>query len=238
MDPDDRKRLRGVLLYLCGICIACILTGLNRKCAPGFLKVPLFDVMQITDTLFMLVFTPVSLIFAWFIFQLYEGARNKFNTILFIMGVYFLGIGFGMHDPFNALHMYKSREIPPDILRSVVYFDDMLGHDLFFIGFMLTTLSVAGAEAARPYRSSLPWKILIFPVLMGITAGIVVWRNMVNENTSGDIAVLLATTFAAAILHAVFKAGSIRRLPALLVLYIAYGGGSLATILHWAFRRF
>ena len=231
--PEDAARLRRILLCLAGISAVCLLVGLNRKFPPAFLRTPLFDVMQVTDVLFMLLFTPVSLFLGWLMLKAYGGTGRMLNVLLFLAGVYLLGLGFGMHDPFNALHMYRGGDLSPAMLRSVAYFDDVLGHRLFFAGFMLASLSVVAAEAVRPFRVPIPWPWMSLPVAMGVVSGVVVWHNMVNEKTGGDLVALLATVAATAAVQAACRTGSPRHAPVSAVLYLAYGGGALATLLAW-----
>ncbi len=151
-------------------------------------------------------------------------------------GVYLLGLGFGMHDPFNAIHMQGGRGLSPELLRSVAYFDDVLGHGFFLAGFMLVSLAVAAAEAATPWRSPVPWPWMSLLGVLGGLAGAVVWHNMVNERTAGDLAALLVTAGVAAAIQAGCRVGSLRRVPVLAMLYLAYGGGAAATIVTWCLR--
>ena len=98
---------------------------------------------------------------------------------------------------------------------------------------MIVTVSLSVAETRDPLEHPIPKWILTIAIMSGLAVGISIYGNMVNEKTCVDIAVLAVCFFAMFMFHMINGKASLLRIPITLLLYIAFGIGSLATLLKW-----
>ena len=220
-----------MLSALCGIII---LAGINRKLDVNWLRYSCDNGMRVTDYNVVLLITPLAILCLWGIFSLvYNGTQKPLLIIMFILGTYLLGTGFGMHEPTNFLVVKYRATLPAELKSQLAFFDDDLGHWIFFAGFILISLSGVFAELETPFEEKIPWKFFSFPVLIGVCVGVVIFLNMVKERTVLDILVILCVIAILGVVH--FKKGfyHLQKLPLVSCLYIAYGLGSLGTLLAW-----
>ena len=225
------SRNKKITLILAELTLVIVLAGLNRKATPLFMKAHLLGMLNVSECFGMLVLAPWATMCAWRIFKLYEGPSGRLGSAAFVIGVFFLGLGFGMHEPFNAMDSHL--RMPNDIHAITIYFDDDLGHWLFFIGFAMVSLSVALAEIATPDTNSMSNAVFVVGVSLGVIVAVVIWFNMRNEKTVIDIAVLFATVAVAETARRLWGKVPMRRLPSMLAVHVGYGGGALATIIYW-----
>jgi len=234
---SDRERLRRTLRVLGLLCAVTVLAGINRKLNIPLLRAPLTDALRLCDYLVMICFAPLVLVLLWNLIKINGGTSYAPVVILFLGGVYLIGMGFGMHEPMNALQATPGYCPPEPFRQSIIFFDDKLGHWVFFIGFALVSITVALAELRNPYLEPVSLPAAAGAGMIGFVSAIVIYFNMVREQTGVDIAVILATLAAIAAVHLCHSRTSLRRLPVVLTCYIAYGLGSAATFLHWLLRR-
>ena len=226
------ERITKICWILAEMTLVIVLAGLNRKVLPLYTKAGILGLLNTSDCVVMLILAPWAISCGWRIFKIYNGPDDKLGSHLFILGIFSLGLGFGMHEPFNAMQRLK---LDPALHSLVTYFDDDLGHWLFFIGFAFTSLSVVLAETANPYEKPLSKGPFSFGIFLGVIVAIVIWFQMRNEDTYVDIIVLVLTVMAAEMARQCRGGVTLRRLPVLLALHVGYGGGVLATILYWSF---
>ncbi len=227
---DPRRTVSAMISLLCLLCIA---AGINRKFPFGILKATAIDLMKVTDLLPMLFFVPLSLICLVLIINAYQGFQRPWILITFVIGTFALGCGFGMHDPFNAILMRVPENVPQSLRASMIFFDDKFGHWLFFAGFILVSLSVSCSELANPAERDFHPFFLLFLYSISALVALAIWKNMIHEETSTDIAVLFATCAILIALQAISGNFRLRRMPVLSATYLAYGGGAILSVLTW-----
>lgn len=229
----EKKRAGRILAFSYILCSVIVLSGVNRLWKTAALKQPLWDILRVCDVNVMFIFAPLSLLVTWLIFREYKGDSFTGATLLFLAGVYLGGAGFGMHEPANIAVSVYSKILPEAVKASMIFFDDKLGHWIFFASFSSITISVIWSENRNPLSNVLKFKYLLNFLVMGLICAAVVYFNMVREKTTLDIAVLIFTAFLAVFIQFIYSR-RIASLPLTLAVYTAYFLGSAATLLHWA----
>lgn len=236
MNESDLKRAKTLLVYLAVVCGLVVLAGINRKAGFQFLNMTFGAGCRVRDYVVVFGITPATIGVLWLMLRFYRGHESLIASLLFIMGVLMLGVGFGMHEPTNFMVKHYQKGISPEVRESLLFFDDQLGHWAFFVGFMLIALSGVFAEMRKPFDEALPKWMFSVVVVLGLIAAYVIYKNMVNERTLVDILVLLSTVIIAGADHFVKGSPSLRRLPILTALYLSCGIGALATLIGWSIR--
>ncbi len=233
MPINFKNKNISVFFLLLILAILSVAGGINRKMPFGILRYDFIDIMKVTDLFGMLFLAPSTLICLFCIFHIYDGMKSKLLSILFILGAFFLGAGFGMHDPFNIFQRRYSGQLPLDIIRSMEFLDDGLGHWLFFAGFALVSLSVCFAELRNQAEENMPAFFVICISLAGLAVAVAICLNMIHEETLQDILVLFSVTAAVFSYHLKKRLLPLKRLPAVMMVYSSYGGGALLTVSYW-----
>lgn len=236
MSDKDLQKIKKAVTLLCCLGGVAVLAGINRLSHAPFFRAHLWDILRMCDILVAFVLAPIGAIFLWLLFRVYDGHKSIAGTIIFIIGVYFLGAGFGMHEPFNIFISTYKTQMTGAMLKSSVFFDDQLGHWVFFAGFMLISIAGAYAEILKPYEEKLPLKFILPAFGVGLATAIVIFLNMAWEKTAADIATLALTVAVVSVIHFIYSSKSLMRLPATLALYTAYGGGTAITVLYWLIK--
>ncbi len=233
-NTDDRLRIAKVLAMMALLCGTVALAGINRLWGAAFLRAPVLDALRTCDVLVIFIFAPLSIIILWTLFKIYDGPSSIVCAFLFLMGVYMFGLGFGMHEPFNIFVSKYGSHMSESMRYSALYFDNDLGHWTFFAGFMLLSISGAHAEMRKPYVENLPFKVIACAALFGAITAVTIFFNMAKEKTGSDLMCLALTVSIVAVIHFIYSSKSLMRLPVVLALYIAFGGGTALTLFYWA----
>ncbi|OGV51331.1 MAG: hypothetical protein A2017_20150 [Lentisphaerae bacterium GWF2_44_16] len=234
MDNETEKKRAGrILTFSYVLCFVIVLAGVNRLWKTVPLKQPVWDILRLCDVNVMFIFAPLSLLMVWLIFREYKGDSFTGGTLLFLAGVYLGGAGFGMHEPANIAVSVYSKALPGAVKASLFFFDDKLGHWIFFASFSAITIAVIWAENRNPLNNALKFKYLLSFLVMGLICAAVIYFNMVREKTTLDIAVLIFIAFLSIFIQFIYGR-RIAALPLTLAVYTAYLLGSAATLLHWA----
>lgn len=212
---------------LAGMVAVLVLAALNRKLNWALLDRPVLDSLLLRDALVMLLFTPLVLLQSLDLFRRLRGFRSPALTALFVLGGYLLGAGFGMHEPFNRLSATLAGRIPPELAGPMVYFDDGLGHWLFFAGFACVVLAGVGAELMAKIRQSRAASGCA--IAAGTLLATIVYLNMWRERTTVDLAVMASVCTVTAVLHVRLEPREYPP-PLTLAVYLGFGGGTLATL--------
>ena len=209
-----------------------VLSTLSRKLGLGFLKMKALDALRVCDLLTLFVFTPFIVILGWTLFKTTQIRRSVMLESAVILGIFLFGMGFGMHEPANVLRA-GSAHAERALRESLLFFDDYLGHWIFFAGFMLLTVSLSVAETRDPQDRPIPKWGLAITIMLGLAVAVSIYGNMIHEKTGVDIAVLAVCLIAMFIFHMINGKAPLLRIPITLQLYIAFGPGVLATLLTW-----
>jgi hypothetical protein len=231
----DAFSWRALLLTLALIDAVAVLAGWCRMRTPAFLlHAAGGDVLRWREALSMLLFAPILSLLLWRVFVLVNGgnARGKLGALM-VLAVYLLGAGMGIHDPTNLLGTVYARTAPPALMHSLRFFDDDLGHYVFWAGFVLATVATGLAQAYQPLAAPLPWRRCGALVLLSLPMLAVMWHNLVRENTGRDVTVIVAALLFVALAQ-VGRRVPLRHAPILWFLYPAYAGSVLWTLACWA----
>ena len=83
-----------------------------------------------------------------------NGKWHQLLTLLFIVGIYIFGVGYGNHEVTNYLHVRFCMEEPSSTLcRIIIFNDDEFSHWLWFAGFVFINATLMGIQALFPTRS-------------------------------------------------------------------------------------
>jgi len=225
------------MIYLSALAALVAVAAFNRLSQAAWLNKPVLDVLRPCDLIVVFLLAPVAIFLLWGLFKVLRGDTFLPATLLFLLGAFLTGVAFGMHEPMNVLSSVHRASIPPQLLNSIIFLDDGLGHYVFFAGFM--SLSLAGIWAElRDAQSTEPFSrnVLVCAAVTGIVTAAVIYANMVHEKALIDIAILAITVAISAVLQLVYGSPSFRKLPLLIALCLGYGGGVLATLLYWLIR--
>ena len=192
------------------------------------------DVLRWREALSMLLFAPVLSLLLWRVFVLVNrgNARGKLGALM-VLAVYLLGAGMGIHDPTNLLGTVYAHSAPPAVLHSLAFFDDRLGHYVFWAGFVLATVVTGLAQAYKPLVVPLSWRRCGALLLLSLPMLAVMWHNLVRENTGRDLAVIVVALLFVALAQ-YRRRVPLRCAPILWFLYPAYAGAVLWTLACWA----
>ena len=189
---ESRRRLRATAIWLGLAALTLVLAAGNRLWPAAVLRTPLVDALRTCDILVLFVFAPICIWLQWRLLHTVAGeAGATACKTLFVIGVYLLGVGFGMHEPMNALPMHT--RLPVALQQSIRFFDDRLGHWIFFSGFLSLVLAVVWAEVRNPLPVRLERKSAVGVIGVGMVFGAVIFANMVREDTAVDLIVLGVT---------------------------------------------
>lgn len=230
---DDRKT--ATLIWLGLLTLVLALAAVNRLSPVPILREPFVDALRLCDILVLFVFAPLAVWMHWQLLKTVSGARVSFSRILFILGVYCLGVGFGMHEPMNALSLRAVHS--PALRESIRFFDNGLGHWVFFGGFMLGVLAVVWAEAFNPLPEPMGARAAAGTLILGMVIGFIVFMNMYREDTVVDVAVLGATMILTLAIWRPGRTRPWRRVPLTAVTVCACIVGVVPTLLFWAIMK-
>ncbi len=242
-DVSDKAVLRRLLGLFVGFVVVCLLAGASRMRPPAWQLASLGgDVMRVREALSMFVFAPVVMVLFWLIGRCVgRGRPNAALDLLMVLSVYFVACGMGMHDPMNRMGVVYGRTgaLMPEVRRSLMFFDDQVGHWIFWGGFVLGTWVVGLQQVLAPLeqKMGLRWR-----VGLGCISAALLWVMLTNlwdeyPSTRQDLCVIAVAVAVPLCAHLVlYRRVSLWRLPMLVVLYPAYLGSIAGTLLCWLIR--
>jgi hypothetical protein len=122
-------------------------------------------------------------------------------NLIFVLGVYLLGAGYGDHEVTNYLHeRFCNNGQNSDLCRIIIYNDDDFSHYIFFIGFVMINTGIMLTQALYGGTTNLSMAdigLLILNALF-IAAGIV--ANLAFEEIGLDLYVVAFITALAVLL--------------------------------------
>jgi hypothetical protein len=158
------------------------------------------------------------------------GLTHHLLDVLFLVGVYLTGAGYGDHEVTNYLH---HRFCLPDdgsaLCRIVIFNDDEFSHWLFFAGFVLTNASLMLFQVLLPIRNAATWRDGLWLVVNGLFVGLGIFANLAFEEIGVDLYIVAFL--------AVLAVGLLRRWgrqPLLIYYSTAYLLGLVATAIYKA----
>ncbi len=241
-NPTDGAVLKRLLALFAAFVAVCLLAGASRMCPPAWQLRPFGDVLRIREALSMFVFAPAVGVLFWFLVRaVARGRPNRLVEALMVLTVYFIACGMGMHDPLNRLSVVYRESLGqmPALGETVRYFDDDLGHWVFWGGFVLGTWVFGLQQLLSPLREKMTWP---WRCGFGAVAAVLLWVMLTNlwdeyPKTRADLCVIAAAVAVPLAFHLAVRRGvGLLRLPVLCVIYPAYLGGIAGTLLCWLLR--
>ncbi len=157
-----------------------------------------------------------------------ERGWHRILSLLFVIGVYLLGAGYGTHEVTNYLH---ARFCPSGdtsaLCRIIVFNDDAFSHVVFFTGFVLINATLLFLQVLFPCRALLRVGDGALLVLNGLVIGAGLFANLAFETIGLDLYVVA--------LLAVLALGLLWRYgtqPLLIYYSTAYSVGLIVTALY------
>lgn len=239
----DRAVLQRLLGLFTALAVICLLGGASRMRPPSWQLVSLGgDVLRVREALSMFVFAPAIAAVFWLIGRtLGRGRSHVLIDVLMVLAIYCVACGMGMHDPTNRMaDVYQETgALTPEVRRSLVFFDDQVGHWIFWAGFVLGTWVLGIQQALAPLEQKMGkfWR-----AGLGCVGAALLWVMLTNlwdeyPSTRVDLCVIAA---AAAVplgaQTALCRRVSLWRLPVLCVIYPAYVGSIAGTLACWLVR--
>ncbi|MFA7172905.1 MAG: hypothetical protein WC340_05740 [Kiritimatiellia bacterium] len=239
----DKIILRKLAWLFLLFVVVCVAAGASRIATSGFNFVVCFDILRVRELLSMFVFAPlICLIFWLFNRTLSQGQNLWFMDLICLLAIYCVACGMGIHDPANRLlSAYRSGGMmSANVRRSILFIDDHLGHWVFWCGFVLGSWCMGLQQLRTPLknRMRLHWAVIFLSVSLVLLG--VILTNLWDEypKTFADLGVIGAAVAPLLAAHLIFaRKVSLLRLPVLCVIYPAYIGSVVGTLLCWQLRH-
>jgi len=238
--PD---RLPLIHLYLTVQTVVIILASFNRLGAWTEGYVAANEFLRWVDFNNMLVLPLISLV-AFYLLkkQLEWGRTTRFPTrhllvnLLFVMGVYLLGSGYGNHEVTNYLHERFCTAVqyaPQSFCHIVIFNDDDFSHWIFFVGFTFMNLAMLLIQVLFPTATSLsPLARLLF-IANGLFIALGIFANLAFEPIGFDLYVVALLSLVS-FLFLLRPKGNGMAQPLLIYFATAYTIGLIATGIYKA----
>lgn len=233
----ESSRLRRTAALTISMGLLLLAALVNRKFNCPFLRTPVWDVLRGCDLLTLFALSPIGIAIMWDYMNSnsVSAKARRWLGLVFVLGVFLLGMAFGMHEPTNAMQIAGQGKVQA-VHDSLAFFDDGLGHWTFFAGMMVVILALAAAETSNPFERPVPRWLGSASIAAGIAGAVSLFGNMINEKTGADMAVVLASLAIMAAIHWRNGFPSLSRLPMTLCLYLCLSLGAAATYGVWLFK--
>lgn len=233
---DDKRTLCAISITFLLLVMVSLVAGASRMSHTGWQMAIFGDILRWREAMSMFLFAPlISVCFYLLVRAVGRGRVSLICGILTILSVYFIACGMGMHDPMNRFQSAYPA-LPTALRTSITYFDDELGHWIFWAGFVAGTWVLSFQQAFAPLDQSIRKRSVLFLLACSGVFFWVMFTNLRDEypKTLLDLAIILLAALPATFLALVrFKRVAIRRQPILLVILPAYWGSVLATLWVW-----
>lgn len=178
--------------------VVVILVSLNRlgPWTTGYVAANEF--LRWVDLLNMLALPLISLVAFYLLKKEVEkgvlvghGRVHLLLNLVFIIGVYVLGVSYGAHEVTNYLHVrFCPDGAIDDLCRIIIFNDDDFSHWLFFAGFVLMNVALLLLQILFPYRQGIDRRDIILLVGNGLFIGLGVFANLAFEEIGLDLYVV------------------------------------------------
>jgi hypothetical protein len=237
---SDGKTVRTLLVLFAGLAITALAAGASRMSQTGWQMGICGDILTWRVALSMFLFAPAIGVMFWLIARAVgRGNPSPACCVLTVLTVYFVACGMGMHDPMNAMQAAYSASsaVPAPMKRTLDFFDDRLGHWVFWAGFVLGSWVLGIQQVVTPLDRKLSWKAVCAILVASAAMLWVMLTNLWDEypKTKQDLCVI---AWAAVLPTGAWIGSSVpmRRLPMLVLLLPAYWGSIVGTIACWVKR--
>lgn len=237
---SDRETVRSLITWLVALAVTALVAGASRMHPVGWQMGRFGDILRYREAMSMFLFAPmIALCFWQLVRALGRGRPTPACMALAVLAIYFIACGMGMHDPMNRIQSAYPAEdaMVPALRASIVYFDDRLGHWVFWAGYALGSwvlgLQQLFAPLGRPVGRGTRWAL----AAVALATLWVMLTNLWDEypNTIEDLGVIALAALVPTVAW-LFRRVSFFRLPVLMVILPAFWGSILGTLLCWTFR--
>jgi hypothetical protein len=217
-----------------------VLVSVNRLSTLTTRYVAANEFLRWVDLINLLVVPLISVSVSYLIkhdLEAQADARNPvigrwLANLLFVIGVYLLGAGYGAHEVTNYLHgrfCLNGDEFP--LCGIIAFNDDEFSHWVFFAGFVLMNAALMALQALLPHRGKLSARDAGLIAFNGLFIALGVFANLAFETIGLDLYVVaLLALLAIALLW------RMRSQPLLIYFAVAFGIGLVATFVYKGFR--
>ena len=193
----ESKYQRWIGLLLIAQTLILIVASLNRLTDFSAGPVAENQFLRWRDFNHLMVFPPLTVFIAIGFRQVFLRVgenRNGWADLLFVIAVYFLGAGYGVHELANYLSVLaKTREAIDPVFREVIrYNDDDFSHWVFFGAFIILNIVMLLWQAANPFQSRLSRIDLTICVINGLILSAAILANLTRGELGFDLVALLA----------------------------------------------
>lgn len=117
--------------------------------------------------------------------------RHRLVTLIFILGVYLFGVGYGSHEITNYLHArFCTHDPGSDLCRIVIFNDDEFSHWIWFGGFVLINAALMGVQALFPNQDALSTRDTWLIVANALFIALGIFANLAFEAIGIDLYVV------------------------------------------------
>lgn len=143
----------------------------------------------------MLVLPLISLIAFYYLKETLEhkqtrrsGAAYQAVGLLFVLGIYLFGAGYGDHEVTNYLHArFCGEDTTSDLCRIVIFNDDEFSHWVWFAGFVLINLVLLLTQALFLYKGSMDRRDTGWLIANGLFVALGIFANLAFEEIGLDL---------------------------------------------------
>lgn len=191
--------MRRIHLLLTVQTLVVILISINRLSSLTTGYVAANEFLRWVDVHNMLTLPLISLVAFYFLKITLEGAHNPparsgYHAVglLFFLGLYVYGVGYGAHEVTNYLHVRFCLDAPSsDLCRIISFNDDDFSHWIWFIGFTMINAALLLTQALFPNAKPANRSDLIWLFSNGLFIALGIFANLAFEPIGLDLYVVL-----------------------------------------------
>lgn len=119
------------------------------------------------------------------------GVAYQVVGLIFVLGIYLFGAGYGDHEVTNYLHVrFCAQNTTSDLCRIVIFNDDEFSHWVWFAGFVLINLVLLLTQAQFPYRGVWQQRDTLLLIGNGLFVALGIFANLAFEEIGLDLYVV------------------------------------------------
>lgn len=117
-----------------------------------------------------------------------NGVAYQVVGLLFALGLYLFGAGYGSHEVTNYLHVrFCDQDATSNLCRIVIFNDDEFSHWVWFAGFVLINLVLLLTQARFPYRGRWQQRDTWLLIGNGLFVALGIFANLAFEEIGLDL---------------------------------------------------
>lgn len=127
-----------------------------------------------------------------------SGVSYQVVGLLFVLGIYLFGAGYGAHEVTNYLHVrFCAQDTTSELCRIVIFNDDEFSHWVWFAGFVLINLTLLLTQAL--FRDHSAWRRYDTLLLIGngLFVALGIFANLAFEEIGLDLYIVALLAFLA-----------------------------------------